>query len=166
MAGFGGVGGVVQQGGHRLRHRYRTSGAARDLRDLHPHGLGVCSRCPPGFGVARRCTAVRDTVCHSCPAGYYAPGYSRRHSCWPCSRCGTHSRRLTALYMSMRAPGHKLAPSRSLCPLVLFRFVKFRIHQRRSISVSVSVSRCRRTTRTALLFAFAVVFLFYLERVR
>ncbi|KAI9553402.1 hypothetical protein GHT06_021305 [Daphnia sinensis] len=51
-------------------------------------GFGLCSRCPPGFGVARRCTLVRDTVCHSCPQSYYAPSYSRKHACWPCSKCG------------------------------------------------------------------------------
>ncbi|XP_046657423.1 uncharacterized protein LOC124350668 [Daphnia pulicaria] len=51
-------------------------------------GFGLCSRCPPGFGVARRCTLVQDTVCHSCPPSYYAPSYSRRHACWPCSKCG------------------------------------------------------------------------------
>lgn len=53
-------------------------------------GFGLCSRCPPGFGVARRCTLVQDTVCHSCPPSYYAPSYSRRHACWPCSKCGRH----------------------------------------------------------------------------
>nr|CAH0101185.1 unnamed protein product [Daphnia galeata] len=50
--------------------------------------VGLCSRCPPGFGVARRCTLVQDTVCHSCPSTYYSPSYSKKHACWPCSKCG------------------------------------------------------------------------------
>ncbi|XP_057378396.1 uncharacterized protein LOC130700370 isoform X1 [Daphnia carinata] len=60
----------------------------KDLSSTRSSGFGLCSRCPPGFGVARRCTLVRDTVCHSCPQSYYAPSYSRKHACWPCSKCG------------------------------------------------------------------------------
>jgi len=65
---------------HRWRHRERSSSDS-DFWSL-------CSRCPPGFGVAHRCTLVHDTVCHSCPKGFYAPGHSRKHACWPCSSCG------------------------------------------------------------------------------
>ena len=54
--------------------------------------VGLCSRCPPGFGVARRCTLVQDTVCHSCPSTYYSPSYSKKHACWPCSKCGRKTR--------------------------------------------------------------------------
>lgn len=75
---------------HRWRHRDGNHfDISADLRDSSSFGFGLCSRCPPGFGVTRRCTLVQDTVCHSCPPGYYAPSYSRKHACWPCSRCGT-----------------------------------------------------------------------------
>ena len=73
---------------HHQPHRWRQHhpAADRDWRDFQ--SLNLCSRCPPGFGVTRRCTLVQDTVCHSCPPGYFAPTYSRKHACWPCSRCG------------------------------------------------------------------------------
>ena len=63
-----------------------------DSSSLSSGFVGLCSRCPPGFGVARRCTLVQDTVCHSCPSTYYSPSYSKKHACWPCSKCGRKTR--------------------------------------------------------------------------
>ena len=104
---------------HRWRHRDRSQqhfDMSQDMRDSSKSfGFGLCSRCPPGFGVARRCTLVQDTVCHSCPQGYYAPSYSRKHACWPCSRCGTT--RSAILY---RASLFSSSSSSSF-PLHLFR---------------------------------------------
>jgi hypothetical protein len=79
-------------GHHRWRHRDQSSSQVED--DYH----SLCSRCPPGFGVARPCNQVEDTVCHSCPEGYYAASYSRKHPCWPCSRCGKK------IYISFSSP--------------------------------------------------------------
>lgn len=98
---------------HRLRHRYPQ------------HGL--CSRCPPGFGVARRCTPVRDTVCRSCPPGYYAPGYSRKHSCWPCSRCG----KLAPISLSLYLPTYL-----SIYPSPVARSTPADARRRRGINFS------------------------------
>ncbi|KAJ9575768.1 hypothetical protein L9F63_007414, partial [Diploptera punctata] len=47
-----------------------------------------CSKCPPGFGVWRKCTEKLDTECKPCNAGSYSPHHSYHTPCWVCSRCG------------------------------------------------------------------------------
>jgi hypothetical protein len=54
----------------------------------HSHRKLRCSKCPPGWGVVRRCTEQADTDCSPCGTGLYSPHHSFHTPCWVCSRCG------------------------------------------------------------------------------
>lgn len=54
----------------------------------HSHRKLRCSKCPPGWGVSRRCTDKMDTQCSPCREGSYSPHHSYHTPCWVCSRCG------------------------------------------------------------------------------
>ncbi|XP_069679180.1 tumor necrosis factor receptor superfamily member 14-like [Periplaneta americana] len=54
----------------------------------HSHRKLRCSKCPPGWGVYRKCTELTDTACTPCEPGSYSPHHSYHTPCWVCSRCG------------------------------------------------------------------------------
>lgn len=67
--------------GRRLRHG--------DWLGAQRNGDGRCARCPPGWGVERRCGAGRDTACSPCrPGESFAAHHSARATCLLCARCG------------------------------------------------------------------------------
>lgn len=47
-----------------------------------------CSKCPPGYHVAKPCLHRNNTVCVPCEAKTYLPHNSYKQKCYICSECG------------------------------------------------------------------------------